>query len=78
MASISLTLRSGVALSRADMRSPEERAEIEKLSKEMENVVKSDPQIVAKVNKLCTIPGCAITTVAAIVAETNGFKEFFF
>ena len=50
--------------------------EIEKLSKEMENVVKSDPEIASKVNKLCTIPGCAITTVAAIVAETNGFKEF--
>ncbi|QQS72435.1 MAG: transposase [Flavobacteriales bacterium] len=27
-------------------------------------------------NKLRTIPGCGITTVAAIVAETNGFKEF--
>lgn len=25
---------------------------------------------------LCTIPGCAFTTVAAIVGETNGFKEF--
>ncbi|MBK7483141.1 MAG: transposase [Flavobacteriales bacterium] len=50
--------------------------EIKKLSKEMEIVVKSDPVIASKVNKLCTIPGCAITTVTAIVAETNGFKEF--
>ena len=50
--------------------------EIEKLDKEMVNVVKSDPKIGSKVDKLCTIPGCAITTVAAIVAETNGFKEF--
>ncbi|MBK6892468.1 MAG: IS110 family transposase [Flavobacteriales bacterium] len=50
--------------------------EIAILSKEMEKVVKSDPEIEAKVNKLRTIPGCGITTVAAIVAETNGFKEF--
>ena len=50
--------------------------EIEKLSKEIENVVKNDPQTASKVNKLCTIPGCALTTVATIVAETNGFKEF--
>ena len=35
--------------------------EIKKLSKEMEIVVKSDPVIASKVNKLCTIPGCAIT-----------------
>jgi len=50
--------------------------EIQKLSKEIENVAKSDPQIASKVIKLCTIPGCAIATVAAIVAETNGSKEF--
>ncbi len=50
--------------------------EIDKLDKEMVKVVKSDPDLEAKVKKLCTIPGCAITTAAAIVAETNGFKEF--
>jgi transposase len=50
--------------------------EIERLDKEMEKLVKSDPQIRSKLNDLCTIPGCAITTAAAIVAETNGFKEF--
>ncbi|MEO5585618.1 MAG: IS110 family transposase [Flavobacteriales bacterium] len=50
--------------------------EIKKLNKEMEKVVKSDPEIEAKVNKLCTIPGCGITTVTAIVAETGGFQVF--
>lgn len=50
--------------------------EIGKLDKEMEKVVMSDPEVASKVKDLCTIPGCAITTVAAIVAETNGFKEF--
>ena len=50
--------------------------EIQKLSEEIENVTKSDPQVASKVIKLCTIPGCAIATVAAIVAETNGSKEF--
>lgn len=50
--------------------------EVEKLDKEMENVVKNDPVILPKVKDLCTIPGCGFTTAAAIVAETNGFKEF--
>lgn len=50
--------------------------EIGKLGKEMEQLVNSDPRIGPKVKDLCTIPGCAITTAAAIVAETNGFMEF--
>jgi len=50
--------------------------EIEKLDLEMGKVVKSDPEVEAKVDKLRTIPGCGFTTVVAIVAETGGFKEF--
>jgi transposase len=50
--------------------------EIAKLDKQMANVVQSDAEVAAKVKDLCTIPGCGLTTVAAIVAETNGFKEF--
>lgn len=50
--------------------------EIGKLDKEMEKVVNSDTELTSKVKDLCTIPGCAITTAAAIVGETNGFKEF--
>ena len=50
--------------------------EIGKLEQQMEVLVKSDAQLHAKIKDLCTTPGCALTTAAAIVAETNGFKEF--
>lgn len=50
--------------------------EIDKLEKEIEKLVKSDAELHAKIKDLCTIPGCALTTAAAIVAETGGFKEF--
>lgn len=50
--------------------------EIAKLEKEMSALVENDPVVGPKVKALCSIPGCALITVAAIVAETNGFKEF--
>jgi transposase len=50
--------------------------EIGKLDQQMEKLVKSDAELQSKIKDLCSIPGCGLTTAAAIVAETNGFKEF--
>ncbi|MDQ3099777.1 MAG: IS110 family transposase [Bacteroidota bacterium] len=50
--------------------------EIDKLEQQMEKLVKSDEQVHAKIEDLCSIPGCKLITAAAIVAETGGFKEF--
>ncbi len=50
--------------------------EIEKLQEQIEQIVKSDVDLQGKINDLCTIPGCALITAAAVVAETGGFKEF--
>lgn len=50
--------------------------EIDKLDRQMEQLVGSDEKLHIKMKVLCTIPGCGMITAAAIVAETGGLKEF--
>jgi transposase len=46
------------------------------LSNEIETLIKQDPLMNEKVEKICKIKGVAYLTVATIIAETNGFVLF--
>lgn len=51
-------------------------AQIEQCKVEIEKLIASDPQLADKVEKLMTIKGVGLITVATIVAETLGFEHF--
>ncbi len=46
----------------------------EEIRKEIEALIKEDPEVKQIVNNLCTIPGIGILTAAIVLAETNGFE----
>lgn len=46
------------------------------LLKEIEKLIDSDPDIKSKVDNLTSIKGVGLKTVAAIIAETNAFRDF--
>lgn len=48
--------------------------QIVKIKAEIENIIEQDPQLKAKVDKLLTIKGVGIMTIATIIAETLGFQ----
>ena len=50
--------------------------EIDKLDRQMEQLIESDEKLHSKMKDLYSIPGCKLITAAAIVAETGGFREF--
>lgn len=50
--------------------------QISALETAIENHIKTDEKIATKVSKLCSIKGVGITTVAVVLAETNGFCLF--
>lgn len=50
--------------------------QIKEVEKGIRNLIKKDEVLEAKVEKICTVKGLGITTVASIIAETNGFELF--
>lgn len=50
--------------------------QIKEIDKSIKQAVNADPDIKQKVDNVCTIPGVAITSAAAIISETNGFNLF--
>lgn len=50
--------------------------QIERTKKEIERVLRSDEELSERVDRLITIKGVGLMTVATIVAETLGFEEF--
>jgi len=50
--------------------------QIAQLDKAIKEHIASDPSVAEKVEKICLIKGVGITTVAVILAETNGFELF--
>jgi transposase len=50
--------------------------EITKIKDKLEELVATDPEVAARIKKICTLKGCAIQSVAGLVGETNGFEGF--
>lgn len=50
--------------------------QIREVEKQIKGVVEKDDVLKEKVAKICTVKGLGITTVASIIAETNGFELF--
>lgn len=50
--------------------------QIEKCLEEIKKLIASDPELKARMDKVLTIKGLGLITVATIVAETRGFDQF--
>lgn len=48
----------------------------DEIEKEITLVVKSQPLLQNKINKVCTIKGVGLLTIVTVIAETNGFNLF--
>jgi len=51
------------------------RKQIREINKQIEALLKSDPIVEKKVQNVLTIPGIGLTTLACILAETDGFQK---
>lgn len=51
------------------------RKQLKEIDKEIDGHLKSDEQVSRKVENMETIPGIGITTIATVLAETDGFRK---
>jgi len=49
--------------------------QVQEIELEVKELVKNDPDLSAKINRICTIKGVGVLTAVTVVAETNGFRS---
>ena len=48
--------------------------QIEQILKDINSIIKANPELAKKIKKICSIPGVALLTTVKIIGETNGFN----